>query len=130
MTPVDGHRILIVEDDAPTSELLAEILAMEGYDPVVTGSAFGASALLRRVRPDAVVLDLGLPYRSGASLLRDLKADPRTASIPVVVVSGMPEALTGERQSLAAAVLQKPLDLQRLLNVVQQALQAQQARTG
>jgi CheY-like chemotaxis protein len=53
-------------------------------------------------------LDLGLPYRSGAALLADLKAHPATAVIPVIVVSAYTDALPRERAALAAAVIAKP----------------------
>ena len=48
--------------------------------------AVGARGLVLRFRPCAVILDLGLPYRPGTSLLSELKSDPETASVPVVVI--------------------------------------------
>ena len=53
-------------------------------------------------------MDLGLPYRSGAALLVDLKANPATAAVPVIVVSAYTDALPRERVALAAAVIAKP----------------------
>jgi CheY-like chemotaxis protein len=78
--------------------------------------------MLRTWRPDVVLLDLGLPYRSGAAVLADLKADPATAAIPVVIVSGAVEALPPARAALAAAVLTKPVGLRRLGEVVTAAV--------
>ena len=69
-----------------------------------------------------ILLDLGLPYWSGASLLVELKADPHTASIPVVVASGSPEALSSARRALATAVIGKPFELQALLDTVGAAI--------
>ncbi len=115
-------RILIVEDDLTTGEVLVDVLSREGYDPVLTQSAVGASTLLTRARPQAVVLDLGLPFRSGAALLTELKNDPRTASIPIVICSGQPDALPLVRRALAAAVIAKPIDLERLLEALQAAI--------
>ena len=48
---------------------------------------------MRRLRPDAVLLDLGLPYRSGATVLQEIKLDPQTRDVPVVIVSAMTETL-------------------------------------
>ena len=74
-----------------------------------------------RVRPRAIVLDLGLPYRSGGSLLEELKADPETAPVPVVVVSAYTEQLSREQARLAAAVIPKPFALDALLSALQTA---------
>ena len=92
-----------------------------------TEAALGALALARRLKPDVILLDLGLPYRSGASLLADLKADPRTEPIPVIVVSSMTELLTPDRRALAADVIAKPFDVQMLLERVRVAVQGGRA---
>ena len=113
-----GRRVLVVEDDAATATVWEQALADEGYAVRTRDSARGVAALLRAWRPGAVLLDLGLPDRSGACLLAALKADPATAAIPVGVVSGTPEALPPADRGLAAAVLPKPFDLEQALAVV------------
>jgi CheY-like chemotaxis protein len=120
----ERRRVLIVEDEPGLAEVVTEILRDEGYDVTATDSAIGAGALVRSVAPHAILLDLGLPYRSGASLLAELKADPRTAHIPVLVVTGAPEVLAGGRRGLAAAVLPKPFGAQTLLDALRGALHA------
>ena len=108
-----GRRVLVVEDDAALAAVWAQALADAGYAVRKRESALGVAALVRAWRPDVVLLDLGLPYRSGASLLAELKAAPATAAIPVVVVSAAPETLPPASRGLAAAVLPKPFDLAR-----------------
>ncbi len=117
----DRHRILVIEDDPSICDLLVDILSSDGYDVTSTESVLGAATLIRRLRPEAIVLDLGLPYRSGASLLTELKTDPETAGIPVLVVSALPETLTPDRRAMAAAVFTKPVALQELLRAVRTA---------
>jgi DNA-binding response OmpR family regulator len=114
-------HVLIVEDEPSLVRLLTLALEGEGFGVTTTDSALGAASLARRSRPDVILLDLGLPYRSGALLLGDLKADPSTADVPVLVVSAMPHILTGERRRLATAVLQKPVDLRALIEAVRDA---------
>jgi DNA-binding response OmpR family regulator len=109
---------VVVEDDPPTAALLSDLLADEGYAVTVSPSAFGVREMVERLRPRAIVLDLGLPYRSGAALLADLKADPLTATVPVIVVSALAEALPPERKALAAAVIPKPFAVDELLNAL------------
>ncbi|HEU5318184.1 MAG TPA: response regulator [Chloroflexota bacterium] len=115
-------HVLIIEDDAQTADVLTDFFELEGIRTTATGSAIGAVELLKRVRPDAVIMDLALPYRSGASLLGQLKDDPETASVPVIICSAFTGDLTPERAAQAAAVLSKPIDLRHLLSAVGDAV--------
>ena len=92
-----------------------------GYAPTTTDSALGAVALAKRLRPVVLVLDLWLPYRSGGALLDDLRADPATAALPVVVVSAFAEALAPARRARVAGVLDKPFSPAVLVAAVRAA---------
>ncbi len=113
--------VLVVEDDPGTGALLTDVLGDEGYAVRVMDTALGVPGEIERRRPQAIVLDLGLPYRSGAALLSDLKADPATADIPVVVVSALLEAFPPEHAALAEATLAKPFEVQDLLAALERA---------
>jgi CheY-like chemotaxis protein len=113
--------VLIIDDDVDLLELLTELLSGAGYSVATADSVLGAVALAQRIRPVVILLDLGLPYKSGASLLTDLRADRRTASIPVIVVSGLAEDLPRERRELAYAVVTKPFETAKLLQLVRDA---------
>jgi len=115
------ERVLVVEDEPDIINVLADLLSTAGYDVTTTDSVFGAAALVRQLDPCVVLLDLGLPYRPGTTLLAELKADPRTADVPVLIISGLPETLTEERRAQATAVLTKPVDIASLLSAVQSA---------
>lgn len=123
-------HVLIIEDDPHYKDLLTHLLSSAGYAVTTADSVLGTAALARRLRPDAVLLDLGLPYRSGAWLLAQLKADAHTADIPVLILSGSPEALTAERRAMAGRVMSKPLELQTLLDAVRAACVSAQRRSG
>jgi CheY-like chemotaxis protein len=116
-----GRHVLVIEDDAGIRELLADTLRSQGYAVTAMESALGATTLVRRLNPRVILLDLGLPYRSGGALLLDLKADPATAEIPVLVVSALAESLTPERRAMAAAVIAKPFNPDTLLSAVHDA---------
>ena len=77
--------ILVVEDDPDLILFLGELLTSAGYRVAAVDSTLGTAALIRRERPAAILLDLGLPYRSGVSLLAELKAQPDTTAIPVII---------------------------------------------
>ena len=82
-----ARPILVVEDDRPTLEVIAELLKTKGY--AVATAADGASAR-RQVAaslPELVILDLMLPKVSGFELLAEWRADPHTAEIPIFVLT-------------------------------------------
>jgi phosphate regulon transcriptional regulator PhoB len=86
-----GARVLIVEDEPDIRDLLAFHLEREGYH--VTRSRTGADAL-RQVRarpPDLILLDLMLPELGGLDVCRRLRQDPRTASVPIVMLTARGE---------------------------------------
>jgi len=108
--------ILVVEDEDPIRELVRGVLVDEGY--AVSEAANGAAALelARREQPALVVTDLMMPVMDGAALCHALKADPRTRSVPIIVMTASGRKAAAE--SGAAAYLGKPFDLDCLLQLV------------
>jgi two-component system phosphate regulon response regulator OmpR len=121
IVPTDPQRILIVEDDPGCRALLNAIFVSNGYQVAQTDSVLGASELIDRLQPDVIVLDLALPYRSGASWLVELKSSPERAHIPVVIVSAHPSVLPEGRRRMAHAVLGKPFETRLLLAAIHSA---------
>ncbi|MFO7921141.1 response regulator [Rhodobacteraceae bacterium W635] len=82
-----GRRVLLVEDEVNIFEAISFILSREGWD--VSGHGNGATALaeVARAQPDVLVLDVMLPGRSGLDILRDLRAQPETAALPVLMLT-------------------------------------------
>jgi PAS domain S-box-containing protein len=82
-----GRPILVVEDDAPTREFIAELLSKHGY--VVTTAADGLEARVQVAAslPELVILDLIMPNLSGFQLLAEWRSDSRTADLPVFVLT-------------------------------------------
>ena len=108
-----GGLVLVVEDDRLFGRSLEAALAAQGRHVVLADSARAAREVLRHTSVDLVVLDLILPDDDGRSLLVELRSDPRTAGIPVFVVSARLGAQTkGECFALGAdAYFEKPLAL-------------------
>jgi hypothetical protein len=122
-----GSCILYVEDNLANLSLIETILA-EREDIRLLSALQGRLGLdlAREHRPDVVLLDLHLPDMQGDEVLRRLKADPRTAGIPVVVISA--DATSGHIQQVMAegarAYLTKPLDVDEFLKTLEEALNA------
>jgi PAS domain S-box-containing protein len=101
LQPEGVLRVLIVDDDLETRELLADTLMNEGHTPLTARYAAEALRILASARVDAVVLDLLLPGRSGFDVLTDIRAQPRLARLPVLVLT-MKDLTQRERQTLVA----------------------------
>lgn len=101
LQPEGVLRVLVVDDDLETRELLADTLMNEGFTPLTARYAGEALRILATSRVDAVVLDLLLPGRSGFDVLSDIRADPKLARIPVLILT-VKDLSQRERQSLAA----------------------------
>ena len=84
-----GRTVVIVEDQQAIAELLADVLAEAGFTPTSAPSAAEAAAYARSVHADVVLLDVMMPERSGWDVLEDLRADPATRDIPVVITSAV-----------------------------------------
>jgi CheY-like chemotaxis protein len=103
-------RILLVDDAEDTREIYALSLSFEGFRVETAADGSEAIAKCRALLPDIVVLDLGLPAMGGLDVCRQLKDDPRTAAIPVIVLSGRDPATMAPEAKVAgaAAYLFKP----------------------
>ena len=113
--------ILIVEDNEPSRDVLARRLERRGYDVVVAVDGQDALAVARSARPDLVLMDLGLPVMDGWEATRQLKADPATRHMPIIVLSA--HAMTTDRELALAAggdeFDTKPLRFPQLLEKIE-----------
>ncbi len=114
---MSAPRILLVEDDTGIRDSVAECLELEGYR--VSAVANGSDALewLSREVPDVLLVDLVMPVMSGGELLARVKADPRLAAVPAVLMTAALPA-PGSPVPKADAMLPKPFELDALLDLV------------
>jgi CheY-like chemotaxis protein len=109
-------RVLVVGDDEATRAVLAPALREEGHAVREAGDAAAGLAILRAWRPDAVLLDVGLPGPDGWAFRRAQRAMPGAAGVPVVVVSAGHRVVAPSPELIPAAVLAKPFDVEALLD--------------
>src|SRR5512136_3042015 len=82
-----GQQILIVDDDPDALDLIGLILRRHGYEPVGVLSGTEALQFLAHDVPDLIVLDVMMPGLDGNAVCQQIRADSRTASIPVVMLT-------------------------------------------
>jgi CheY-like chemotaxis protein len=115
----NGQPILLVEDDHDTREVMKVLLEFEGY--TVETAADGAEALgkLRAgLKPCLILLDLMMPGMDGFQFMNEKRKDLKLSQIPVIISSGIYDAKQNAARLGAEDYFQKPIDRERLLNVV------------
>lgn len=109
-------RVLLVDDNEDSRELLAGLLELQGYRVEAAGDAVMAIAIAVRFRPEVVVLDLGLPDVNGWELARRVRALDGLAQVRIVALTGYGTDLDRERSRHAGidVHLLKPVEISRL----------------
>jgi signal transduction histidine kinase/DNA-binding response OmpR family regulator len=113
--------ILVVEDDPAAADLLESQLTSAGYNVVICNQPQRAVEIAAELQPAAITLDIVMLPVNGWDILSNLKADPRTAKIPVVVVTVMDQRATGALLG-ADEYIVKPVDRAILLAAVERCL--------
>lgn len=118
-TGASGVRTaLVAEDYQEISQLIADILAGEGYRVVTVTRGSEVVNAARACHPRVVLLDLALPDIPGSEVLRQLAREPLTAVIPVIIVSAYSERLPPSPQ--VRAIISKPFDIDKLVAAVRE----------
>jgi DNA-binding response OmpR family regulator len=120
-------RLLIVDDDLSTTQTFAQILTMEGYDVRTAATAESGLRELESAHPDAIILDLRMPFINGLGLLYRLRACESDRQTPVVIITGdqcLDDAVIDELRGLGAEVKFKPLWLEDLVDVARSLVQS------
>lgn len=115
------EKILLVEDDDDIRETLAELLGERGYEVIAVTNGRDAIAELRSSSaPCLIILDLMMRVMDGWQFRAQQMADQKLSAIPVVVLSGIPDARQHAINLKAVDYLGKPLDLDRLYKTIEQ----------
>lgn len=111
-------RVLCADDDPDVRALCVAALERAGYAVDEASDGRDAREKLERIRYAAVLLDLGMPYLHGATLISILQRERPELLRRIVVMTGMSDAVVADVQALVASVLHKPLTLERILGAV------------
>ena len=114
-------RILLVEDDRDTREILSWVLGHDGFEVAEASNGERALELMRECPPDLVLLDFAMPVLDGRDVIEAMRKDLSLRKVPVVTISASPQAL----QMAASAHVAKPFAMADLLGAIRRALHCQ-----
>src|SRR5690348_4218160 len=112
-------QVLVVDDDPALCELLRTTFELEGISVLEAQHVIEAERILIGARPDAIVLDIGLPGVDGIFYCERLRESPQTKTIPIIAISGSHEAGSRALAAGANAFAGKPFDPISLLSTVE-----------
>src|SRR5438045_6133368 len=123
-----AQTILVVDDKLDTLLLVRELLTSRGYHVTTASDADEALQAIQAEKPDLILLDVIMPGRSGYDLCRELKDDPATRLIPVVMITGLSDRADRVRGIEAGAedFLNKPLFPEELFARVKSLLKVKE----
>jgi len=120
-----SKRILVVEDQLDNRQIIRDMLASTDYEIIEAEDGEQALAIIAKVRPDLILMDIQLPIMDGYEATRRIKADPALRSIPIIAVTSY--ALSGEEKKARAVgcdeYVPKPFSPRQLLAKIRHYLQ-------
>ena len=118
MTTQERPTVLVVEDDRASRELYEYALRLAGFDVLLATDGLGALRMLEHELPDAIVLDLDLPWISGIDVQQEIVSHAETSTIPIIVVTGT----EWSPRSPVYALLRKPVTVHQIVETVRRAI--------
>lgn len=116
--------ILVVDDEFGVADVLEAILTDEGFSVVTAANGRQALARIAEQQPDLMLLDYMMPVLDGAGVLHALAADRSADSLPVVVMSALPEEAVAAVTRRYKAFLRKPFRIRSIMAAIEQAMPA------
>ena len=125
-TLMANELILIIEDNEKNRRLTRDVLGVKGYKTIESETAEEGLKLAAEQSPALILMDIQLPGMDGITAMKQLKADPKTRSIPIIAITA--SAMTNNRQAMLAEGFDgyqtKPISLKDFLREVQRVLLA------
>ena len=117
-----SRRVLIVDDEFGLAEVVAEMLQERGFEVALAINGQIALEIIGEQVPDLLLLDCMMPILDGAGVVRALRADPRTAGLPIILMTALPHVVPPEVEATACALLKKPFSPAELFAAIERCL--------
>ena len=122
--------ILVVDDDEDMLFMMQQKLIKEGYDPIFSPNGINIMAIIAQRHPDLVLLDINMDGINGADVCREIKNNPETQDIPIVMYSANDNIETVMKECGADAYLTKPFEPGKLKVIFNNLLHPEQKTDG
>ncbi len=109
------RKFLVADDDPDIGIMIKTMLEFDGYSVTVIGKASNAPAHLREGGFDLLIMDMLMSEANGAEICSQIKNDASTSHIPVIMISGHPEAERFSKEAGADDFISKPFEMQQIL---------------
>ncbi len=111
-----AKKILLVDDEEGLALLLSFMLQKDGYEVAVANDGEQAIEKLKTFEPDVIVSDVVMPNLDGIEMFKQIRANPKTANIPVIFISGFQDQQVLERARKIGVfgILHKPVDVEHI----------------
>ena len=129
MPPSLSTPILLVDDDPSVRRSLGRLLRANGYAVLDADNMVQARAILTTAQPALMLVDMVMPGSSTVEAVRQIKAEPTTAAMPIIALTGSPPSAPRDR-ALFAGIVAKPTDARALLDVIARMLAAGSRSAG
>jgi CheY-like chemotaxis protein len=128
-------KILVIDDELDMRTFLSTLFETSGYKPLVAADGLEGLQKAKEARPEIIILDVMMPKEGGIQLYRNLKSDPATKDIPVIMLSGIAKKTffhsqnvlnqyTGQSLPEPDAYIEKPPEAEELLQLTEKILRA------
>ena len=118
------RRILVIEDDDIVRDTVKLLLEYKGYEVITSANGSNARTIIEKFNPHLVLTDIYLGDADGRIICQEIKNNPKTSHIPVVIMSGSPDIYNSIAGVGANDIVLKPFDEQTLMNRLQRQLTA------
>ena len=113
------RRILVIEDDDIVRDTVKLLLEYKGYEVITSANGSNARTIIEKFNPHLVLTDIYLGDADGRIICQEIKNNPKTSHIPVVIMSGSPDIYNSIAGVGANDIVLKPFDEQTLMNRLQ-----------
>ncbi len=118
-----NKKIIVCDDDEGILDMLTFVLEDSGYNVIAEPNSLNVLQLVKKERPDLLMVDLWMPVLSGDQVVKRLKAEDSTRNIPVIVISASTDGKKIAYEAGADRYIAKPFDIDQLIDKVQEAIQ-------
>jgi DNA-binding response OmpR family regulator len=115
-------KVLVVDDDPDISEAIMLMLTDDGYDAEMTTKGNETNRIVKKYKPDLIILDLLLSGNDGQHICKTLKHTDETKHIPIIMISAHPSAKAAAEECGAESFVAKPFSLDELLGEIEKLI--------